>query len=355
VIRDAYRMAGVDVEAGDEAVARIRQRVESTFGPEVLTGLGSFAAAVGLPAGLRDPVLVAATDGVGTKTALAAQLGRYNTVGIDLVAMCADDVVCLGARPLFFLDYVALERLDPAQLESLVDGIVAGCLQAGCALVGGETAEHPGLLPIGSFDLAGFCVGIAERGQLFGQPQGRAGDALIGIAASGLHSNGFSLVRRLIADHRLDLHAPFAGSDASLGEQLLTPTHIYAPDLLALRSELDRRGLAVRGFAHITGGGLSANVVRALRDDAAAIIDPDRWPMPPLQDQLARLAGLEPAQARAIWNGGIGMVAVVESRALEPTLEFLRGRQLAAWHLGEVVGGRGQVRYQERAGTLGER
>ena len=221
VIREAYRDAGVDIAAGEHAVDLMRQRVEATFGPEVLTGLGSFAAAVALPAGMREPVLVSATDGVGTKTAIAALLGRYDTIGIDLVAMCADDVVCLGARPFFFLDYVAVERLDPDQLAALVDGVVAGCRLAGCALIGGETAEHPGVMAAGSFDMAGFCVGIATRADLMGEAQGRPGDALIGIAASGLHSNGFSLVRKIVAENGLDLAAPFAGTDAALGDALL--------------------------------------------------------------------------------------------------------------------------------------
>jgi phosphoribosylformylglycinamidine cyclo-ligase len=347
LIRAAYRAAGVDVEAGERAVDGIRQRVEATFGPEVLTGLGSFAAAVGLPDGLREPVLVSATDGVGTKTALAAQLGRYDTIGIDLVAMCADDVTCLGARPLFFLDYVAVEALDPARLAALVDGIVTGCRLAGCALIGGETAEHPGLLPAGGFDLAGFCVGIVERAELISEPVGSPGDALIGLASSGLHSNGFSLVRKILAEHRLELGAPFTGSVSTLGDELLTPTRIYAPDMLALRAELRRRGLTVRGFAHITGGGLPANVPRALRDDAAARVDPGRWPMPALQAGLADLAGLDLAEARAVWNGGIGMVAVVEPAAVEPTLAFLAARGLPAWQIGDVVERTGAQRYIE--------
>jgi phosphoribosylformylglycinamidine cyclo-ligase len=347
LIREAYRHAGVDVEAGEQAVERIRQRVEGTFGPEVLTGLGSFAAAVGLPDGLHEPVLVSATDGVGTKTVLAARLDRYDTIGIDLVAMCADDVVCLGARPLFLLDYVAVETLDPTMLASLVDGIVAGCRMAGCALIGGETAEHPGLLQPGAFDLAAFCVGIVERAELISEPVGGPGDALVGMASSGLHSNGFSLVRKIVADHRLDLGAPFAGSAAELGDELLTPTRIYAPDLLALRAELRRREQSVRGFAHITGGGLPGNVPRALRDDAMARVDPSRWSMPPLQAGLAELAGLGPAEARAVWNGGIGMVAVVEPAAVEPALAFLAARGLSAWQIGDVVERASDQRYIE--------
>jgi phosphoribosylformylglycinamidine cyclo-ligase len=337
-MRAAYREAGVDVEAGDRAVDLMRGRVESTFGPEVLTGLGSFAAAVGLPGGYRDPVLVSATDGVGTKTALAAELGRYDTVGIDLVAMCADDVVCLGARPLFFLDYIAVEHVDPAMVASLVEGVAAGCRIAGCALVGGETAEHPGLMPPGSFDLAGFCVGVAERADLLAEPAGRPGDVLIGLAASGLHSNGFSLIRRLITDGRVEL-----------SDDMLTPTRIYAADVLAMRQHLTARGLRLRALAHITGGGLPGNIPRALGADAAARVDPSRWPIPPLQQQLIAAAGIEPAEARAVWNTGIGMIAVVEPAAADASIEFLASRGLEAWHIGDVVSRRGDTRYLEES------
>jgi phosphoribosylformylglycinamidine cyclo-ligase len=335
-MRAAYREAGVDVEAGERAVDLMRGRVESTFGPEVLTGLGSFAAAVGLPAGYREPVLVSATDGVGTKSALAVELGRYDTIGIDLVAMCADDVVCLGARPLFFLDYIAVEHLDGAVVASIVEGVAAGCRLAGCALVGGETAEHPGRMPEGAFDLAGFCIGIAERADLFAEPAGRPGDVLIGLAANGLHSNGFSLVRRLIADGRLELT-----------DELLAPTRIYAPDVLALRDQLTARGLALRGLAHITGGGLPGNIPRALSDGAAARVDPSRWPVPRLQARLADLAGLDPVEARAIWNMGIGMVSVVEPAAAQLSVDFLLSRGIEARQIGDVVAERDAGRYFE--------
>jgi phosphoribosylformylglycinamidine cyclo-ligase len=359
VTRSAYRAAGVDVEAGERAVDLIRRRVEATFGPAVLTGLGSFAAGVALPAGMREPVLVSATDGVGTKTAIAVALGRYDTIGIDLVAMCADDVACLGARPLFMLDYVAVERLEPARLASIVDGIAAGCRSAGCALVGGETAEHPGLLPQDGFDLAGFCVGVAERADLLAEPLGRAGDALVGLASSGLHANGFSLVRRLIAERQLDLGEPFADfarrvlgetpadANGSLGEALLRPTRIYAADVLALRDHLGRLGHAVHGIAHVTGGGLPANLPRALADDAAARIDPQRWPQPAVIAAMARLADLSAAEARAIFNGGLGMVVAVEPAGAQAALDFLRSRGQPAWLVGDVVRREGEQRYFE--------
>jgi phosphoribosylformylglycinamidine cyclo-ligase len=372
VTREAYRRSGVDVAAGEEAVARIRERVEATFGPEVLTGLGGFAAAVAVPAGVHDPVLVSATDGVGTKTAIAARVGRYDTIGIDLVAMCADDVACLGATPLFFLDYVAVEHLDPDAVAALVSGIAAGCREAGCALVGGETAEHPGLLAgeassLG-FDLAGFCVGVVEREDLIDRPTGRPGDVLIGLEASGLHANGYSLVRSLVAERDLDLGAPYlefvrrtlgeqelerVSADepdhvmASLGDVLLTPTRVYAPHLLALREGLRARGLAVRGYAHVTGGGLPGNVPRALPEGAAARLDPSRWPVPAVIRYMAALGGLDPAEMRAIFNGGIGMVAVVEPGATQPAIDLLAERGVRAWQVGEVVEARGPVRYEE--------
>ena len=371
--REAYRRSGVDVAAGEQAVELIRERVEATFGPEVLTGLGGFAAAVAVPAGMRDPVLISAADGVGTKTAIAARVGRYDTIGIDLVAMCADDVACLGAAPLFFLDYVAVEHLDPDAVASLVSGIAAGCREAGCALVGGETAEHPGLVAhegsgLAGFDLAGFCVGVVEREDLIDRPTGQPGDVLIGLEASGLHANGYSLVRSLIADEDLDLSAPYlefvrrtlgehelervSADDpehvmASLGDVFLTPTRIYAPHLLALRAGLRERDLAVRGYAHITGGGLPGNVPRLLADGAAARVDPTRWPVPAVMRYVAALGGLDPAEMRAIFNGGIGMVAVVEAAAARPAIELLAARGVRAWHIGEVIAASGPERYEE--------
>jgi phosphoribosylformylglycinamidine cyclo-ligase len=372
VTREAYRRSGVDVAAGEQAVELIRERVEATFGPEVLTGLGGFAAAVAVPAGMRNPVLVSATDGVGTKTAIAARMGRYDTIGIDLVAMCADDVACLGAAPLFFLDYVAVEQLDPNAIAELVTGIAAGCREASCALVGGETAEHPGLLAHeGSnlgFDLSGFCVGVVERDELIDRPAGEPGDALIGLEASGLHANGYSLVRSLVAEQDLDLMAPYlefvrrtlgeqelervSADDpehvmASLGDVLLTPTRLYSPHLLALRAGLRARGLTVRGYAHVTGGGLPGNVPRVLADGAAARIDPTRWPVPAVMRYIAALGGLDPAEMRAIFNGGIGMVAVVEARAARPAIDLLAGRGIRAWQIGEVVSASGLDRYEE--------
>jgi phosphoribosylformylglycinamidine cyclo-ligase len=368
VTRQAYRRAGVDVTAGERALALMRSSVEATWGPGVLTGLGGFAAAVAVPPGMREPVLVSATDGVGTKTDIAARLARYDTIGIDLVAMCADDVACLGARPLFFLDYVAVERLDPPAVAELVGGMTAACREVGCALVGGETAEHPGLLPEVGFDLAGFCVGVVEREELLGEPAGRPGDVLVGLEASGLHANGYSLVRSLLAEAGLDLATPYlevvrtvlgeaelervAAEDpahvlASLGDVLLTPTRLYSPHLLALRADLAARGLAVRGYAHVTGGGLPGNVPRALAHGAAARVDPARWAAPGVMRLFAALGGMDGPEMRAVFNGGLGMVAVVEPAAATPAIASLAGRGVRAWLVGEVIPQTREARYEE--------
>lgn len=355
--RTAYARAGVDVAAGERAVELMRAAVEGTRRPEVLGGLGGFGAAVSLPAGYRDPVLVSSTDGVGTKTAIAAALGRYDSVGIDLVAMCADDVVCAGAEPFFFLDYLAVGQLDPAQAAEVVGGVAAGCREAGCALVGGETAEHPGVMAPGSFDLAGCCVGVVERERLVDGRAARAGDAIVGLASSGLHANGYSLVRSLLAQWDLDLARPYQeqlhltlGADAAtaaveaepqlalatLGEVLLAPTRIYAPTILGLRTALDAAGHDLRGIAHVTGGGLPGNVPRALPSSLAARLDPSRWPMPSVMRLFGALGGLEDDELRATFNGGLGMIVVVPPAAADATLAQLAAAGLAAWLVGEV-------------------
>ena len=375
--RSAYAASGVDVAAGDRAVALMRARVERTHGAaEVLAGIGGFAAAVAVPAGLRDPVMVSATDGVGTKTAIAAALRRFETIGQDLVAMCADDVVCAGARPLFFLDYLAVGRLEPVAVAELVGGVAAGCDLAGCALVGGETAEHPGLMRHDEFDLAGFCVGVAERAELLDGSAARAGDVLIGLAASGLHANGFSLVRAVLAQHDLALDRPYLevvggrmdeaasvriGLDepehtlATLGEVLLTPTRIYARDVLALREALAAGGTPLRGLAHITGGGLPGNVPRALPADLGARLDVRTWTAPSICALVSELGGMTPAEMRATLNGGLGMVAVVPAEAADAACRFLAARGVRAWSVGEVVpvAALGGARYVEVGGEAG--
>jgi phosphoribosylformylglycinamidine cyclo-ligase len=362
--RRAYAVAGVDVDAGERAVALMRDAVESTRRPEVIGGIGGFGAAVAIPAGYREPLLVSSTDGVGTKTAIAAALDRFDTIGLDLVAMCADDVVCSGAEPLFFLDYVAVGQVDPVGVAELVGSIAAGCREAGCALVGGETAEHPGILEADEFDLAGCCVGVVERDRLMDGSTVREGDALVGLASSGLHANGYSLVRALIKQWDLDLGRPYqeqlrltlgdATAEravaaepehalATLGEVLLTPTRIYARAILALRDAVE-----IHGVAHITGGGLAGNVPRMLPDGLGARVQPSRWWMPSVMRLFGALGGVEDDELRATFNGGIGMVVAAAPASVDKAISILEGRGIAATTIGEVVaastlGGRSYV------------
>jgi phosphoribosylformylglycinamidine cyclo-ligase len=343
----------VDVAAGERAVELMRAHVDSTRRPEVVGGLGGFGGAFSIPAGYREPVLVAATDGVGTKTAIAAAVGRFDTIGIDLVAMCADDVVCSGAEPLAFLDYVAVGRLDPIGVAELVGSVAAGCREAGAALVGGETAEHPGLLEADEFDLAGCCIGVVERDRLVDGSAARAGDVIVGMASSGLHANGFSLVRALVAQWDLDLAEPYQerlrrtlGDEvrdgllvaaphetmATLGEVLLTPTRIYARAVLAALAAAE-----IHGLAHITGGGLPGNVPRALPPGLSARLDPGRWPMPSVLRLIGALGGLDDRELRATFNGGLGMIAVLPASAASAAIDALASHGVAGWIVGEVV------------------
>jgi phosphoribosylformylglycinamidine cyclo-ligase len=370
--RSAYAEAGVDVAAGDRAVELMRAAVASTRRQEVIGGLGGFGAGFTIPAGYREPVIVSSTDGVGTKTAIAQAVGRLDTIGIDLVAMCVDDVVCTGAEPVAFLDYVAVGRLVPERVASIVEGVAEGCRQAGAALVGGETAEHPGLMAPDEFDLAGFAMGVGERSRLLDGTAARAGDRIVGLASSGLHANGYSLVRRLLARMHLELDLPYGGAacrafgcsmsgaellvepgliDATLGEVLLTPTRVYARDVLAIRAELEAAGHDLRGVAHITGGGLPGNAPRALPEHLGARIDPSAWPVPSVIRLVSAFGMLGGPEMRATFNAGIGMVLVVPPDAAGPTLEIARARGVPAWEIGEAVeasalGGR---RYAEEA------
>lgn len=362
--RDAYRGAGVDVEAGERAVALMRAAVASTRRPEVVGGLGGFAGAIEIPAGYRRPLLVASTDGVGTKTALARAAGRLGGLGIDLVAMCADDVVCTGAEPLFLLDYVAVGRLVPEEIADLVAGVAAGCRTAGCALLGGETAEHPGTMAPADLDLAATCVGVVERAELIDGSAVQAGDILIGFAASGLHSNGFSLVRQLVAEAGLPLEAAYAGvlaahapgvplepelAQASLGEVLLTPTRIYARAVLAVRLAVRAAGTDVHGIAHVTGGGLPGAVPRIVPDGLAARMRPASWTMPSVMRLLGRLGGLADTEVRATFNGGIGMVIAVPGHGVDAAVDAASAAGLPTSIIGEIVpaAGPGGARYAE--------
>ena len=356
--RPAYAAAGVDVAAGERAVQLMRAAVESTRRPEVLSGIGGFGSAVTIPSRYRSPVLVSSTDGVGTKTAIAAALDRYDTIGRDLVAMCVDDVACSGAEPLFFLDYVAVGRLDAEQVAELVSGVAAGCRDAGCALVGGETAEHPGLMQPGEFDLAGFCVGVVESDERIDSSSARPSDVIVGLRSSGLHSNGYSLVRSLMTSWDLDLARPYqeqlqrtlgadAASDAigaepehalaTLGDVLLTPTTIYTAGLRRARVALREAGQDIRGLAHITGGGLRGNTARALPSGLGARLDPSSWRVPSVARLMAALGGLDDEELRSTFNAGIGMIAIVSETAAAAALSAFAGEGFAPALIGEVV------------------
>jgi phosphoribosylformylglycinamidine cyclo-ligase len=357
--RVAYELAGVDVAAGDRTVELITAAVESTRRPEVLGGLGGFGGAMALPNGYRDPVLVASTDGVGTKTAIAASAGRYHGVGVDLVAMTADDVVCAGAEPLFLLDYVAVGRLDPDVVTEIVQGVASGCRDAGCALIGGETAEHPGTMAPDAFDLSATCVGIVERDDLLDGSAARAGDAIVGLFSSGLHSNGFSLVRQLLADYDIPPDRPYQEqlrrslgetladeaimaepehALATIAEVLLTPTRIYAKAVLAARSAVQLVGSDIHGIAHVTGGGLPGNVSRAVGQDLGARLHPPRWRMPSVMRLFGALGGIDDDELRAIFNGGLGMVLVLPEAGVRAAVESLAQGGIPAAVVGEALG-----------------
>jgi phosphoribosylformylglycinamidine cyclo-ligase len=331
-----YKDAGVDIDAGNELVERIKPLVARTRRPEVLAGLGGFGGLFALPPGhYREPVLVSGTDGVGTKLVLAQKWGRHDTIGVDLVAMCVNDVLVQGAEPLFFLDYFACGRLDPAIAATVVGGIADGCLQAGAALIGGETAEMPDMYEEGEYDLAGFCVGAVERDALVDGSAIAAGDILIGIASSGPHSNGYSLIRRVLeraGETTIDGRPP--------ADVLLAPTRIYVRPILALLQTV-----AVKGLAHITGGGITENLPRILPQTVHARIDTASWQPAAVFGWLATHGGIEVDEMRRTFNCGVGMIAVVAAGDLDSALAVLRDAGEDAWQLGEVADGPGEVRY----------
>ena len=283
----------------------LRTRLKVADG-DLLGGIGGFGAALAIPTEYKAPVLLTATDGVGTKTEIARLLGRLDTIGIDLVAMCADDIVCHGGRAAFFLDYIAVGKVDPARVAALVGGVADACESIGCALVGGETAEHPGLMAADAFDLAGFCIGFVERDQLIDRTEAQAGDSIVGLASSGLHANGYSLVRKLIDQGSLRLE-DVADGGRTVGETLLAPTRLYSPAIIALLGMLRAQGLRSGGLAHITGGGLAANLPRAVGDDLGVRVEVRSWPEPNIFATIARLAGVGGAEMRATFNCGIGL------------------------------------------------
>jgi phosphoribosylformylglycinamidine cyclo-ligase len=341
-VGETYAGAGVDIAAGEEAVARIRERVRSTFRPEVLGDLGGFGGLFAFdPSRYRNPVLVSSTDGVGTKAALAQQTGRFDTIGLDLVAMCVDDIATSGAEPLFFLDYVAVGRLDPGQVEQIVAGVVEGCRQSGCALIGGEMAEHPGVMEPGHFDLAGFAVGVVERDRLVTGERVRPGDVVVGLPSPGLRCNGYSLARQVLLDlagRRLDEPA-WDGARQSLADELLRPSVIYAPAVAALLDAVE-----VGALAHVTGGGLPGNLARVLPASCDFMVRRGTWEVPRIFDEVQRVGRVADDEMARTFNLGIGMVAVVAPDDVFGAHDALRAAGVASVEIGEVVPGEGQVR-----------
>lgn len=339
---ETYVGAGVDIAAGEEAVERIKRHVRSTFRAEVIGDIGGFGGLFAFPQHrFRNPVLVSSTDGVGTKALVAQAVGQFETIGIDLVAMCVDDLVCQGAEPLFFLDYIAVGKLDPDHIDQLVAGVAAGCRTAGCALIGGEMAEHPGAMEPGEFDLVGFAVGVAEREQLVTGARVQAGDVLIGLPSPGLRSNGYSLARKVLLERAgMTLGGPaFNGAHHSLAEELLTPSVIYAPAVLAVEKVVD-----VHAAAHITGGGLPGNLTRVLPERVDAVVDRTTWDVPRIFSEIQRHGAVTDEEMAKVFNLGIGMVVVVPPGDAYRAIDVLRSHGHAAREVGVVEPGQGRVR-----------
>jgi len=329
-----YRDAGVDIDAGDEFVDRIKPLVRSTFRPEVLTDLGGFGGLFGLKAGkYKEPVLVSGTDGVGTKLKIAFMMDKHDTVGIDLVAMCVNDIAVSGAEPLFFLDYFATGKLSVSKAHAVVSGIAEGCRQAGCALIGGETAEMPSFYPEGEYDLAGFAVGAVDRHSIIDGRTIVPGDVIIGVASSGLHSNGYSLARRVLFDHaKLTVTSRLAEFDRSLGEELLTPTKVYAKQILALVEQFP-----IKGIAHITGGGITENLPRVCPSGVSAKIARSAWPVPPIFEVVSRLGQVDREEMYRVFNMGIGLILIVPSEAASGVLAQVARLGEQGWTIGEII------------------
>jgi len=327
--RLSYRDAGVDIDAGDALVEAIKPFARRTLRPEVLTGIGGFGALCELPKKYRQPVLVSGTDGVGTKLKLAFALDRHDTVGVDLVTMSANDVLVQGAEPLFFLDYFACGKLDRRVAAEVIRGIAHGCELAGCALIGGETAEMPGMYPEGEYDLAGFCVGVVEKERIVDGRSIRSGDRLLGLASSGAHSNGYSLIRRILEREKPDLRRDLGGRP--LGDALLEPTRIYVKSVLALLAEVP-----VKGLAHITGGGITGNVPRMLPAGTRALIRRNAWPRSALFDWLQRTGDVAADEMHRVFNCGIGMVLALEAGDAPRAVELLRRAGETVYEIGEI-------------------
>jgi phosphoribosylformylglycinamidine cyclo-ligase len=347
-----YAGAGVDIAAGDSAVARIRDLVASTARPEVLGAIGGFGGSFAFdPARYRQPVLVSSTDGVGTKSYVAAAAGRYDTIGIDLVAMCVDDIVCVGAEPLFLLDYITTGKIDPDQMEQLVAGVAAGCREAGCALLGGEMAEHPHSLPPGEFDLAGFTVGVVERDAMLGAERVDVGDALVGLLSPGLRCNGYTLARHVLLERAgLGLDDPaWDGADHSVADELMRPSVVYAPAVRAVLAASGASDAAVHAIAHVTGGGMPGNLERVLPPGADAVVDRGSWQEPEVFAEIRRLGDVDEQEMARVFNLGIGMVLVVDAAGADGVVDALGGAGCSAALIGDVVEGSGRVRMTGRA------
>ncbi|HWO55755.1 MAG TPA: phosphoribosylformylglycinamidine cyclo-ligase [Paenibacillus cookii] len=339
---EAYKNAGVDIAAGNEAVERMKKHVKRTFRPEVMTDLGGFGALFGLnKEKYEEPVLVSGTDGVGTKLKIAFAMDRHDTIGIDAVAMCVNDIVVQGAEPLFFLDYLACDKVVPEKIEAIVAGIAEGCHQAGCALIGGETAEMPGMYAEGEYDIAGFTVGVVDKSKIINGADIAPGDAVIGLSSSGVHSNGFSLVRKLLLEQEgYGLQDSVPELEGTLGDALLAPTKIYVKPLLALLEQLP-----VKGMAHITGGGFIENIPRMLPDHVNVDIEYGSWPILPIFELMQRKGSISNRDMFTTFNMGIGLVLVVKAEDAEKAVGFLKGQGEEAYIIGKVTAGESIVTF----------
>ncbi|MEV0589810.1 phosphoribosylformylglycinamidine cyclo-ligase [Nonomuraea cavernae] len=340
----SYEAAGVDIEAGERAVSLMRDKVARSRRPEVVDDASGFAGLFDASALLRyqRPLLATSTDGVGTKVMLAQQYGRHDTIGIDLVGMVLDDLVVCGAEPLFMTDYIACGKVVPERIAEIVGGVAEGCRLAGAALVGGETAEHPGAMGPDEYDLAGAGTGVVEASAMLGPSRVREGDVVLALASSGVHSNGYSLVRHVLREASLSLDADLPELDRPLGEELLEPTRIYSLDCLALAREVD-----VHAYAHITGGGIEGNLSRSLPDHLDAVLDRAAWTPPAVFSVLAGHGRIAQADMDRTFNLGVGMAAIVAAEAVDEALRLLQGRYVDAWVLGEITLGTGQARYRQ--------
>ena len=335
---EAYKKAGVDIEAGYESVKRMKKHVQNTLRPEVLGGLGGFGGMFDLSKiNVKEPVLVSGTDGVGTKLMLAFLMDKHDTIGIDAVAMCVNDVVVQGAEPLYFLDYLACGKTAPEKIEMIVKGIADGCTQAGCALIGGETAEMPGMYDEEEYDIAGFTVGVVDKSKIITGEKIQEGDVLIGIASSGIHSNGYSLVRKVLLDEaKLNLNETYEGLELPLGEELLRPTKIYVKPVLEVLKEVE-----VKGLAHVTGGGFIENIPRMLPEGLSAEIEEGSWPVLPIFEFIQKTGKIDSKEMYSVFNMGIGMVLAVNEQDVDTVMKKLEDMDEKAYKIGRVKSGEG--------------